>query len=83
MVCADANLVHLLRQQHALRVAQIGRVWGACKAPEDYGGDLLELLKYLLETQFAIEIVGEHYFDGHPVLFKEYDNKLSVQIEVA
>ena len=83
MVCADANLMHLLRQQRALRLAQIGRVWGVCKAPEDYGGDLLELLKYLLETQFAIEIVGEHYFDGHPVLFKEYDNKLSEQIEVA
>ena len=83
MVCADANLMHLLRQQRALRLAKIGRVWGAWTAPEDYGGDLLELLKDLLETQFAIEIVGDHHFDGHPVLFKEYDNKLSDQIEAA
>jgi hypothetical protein len=66
-----------------LSLAKFGRLLGECKAAEDYGNDLLELLKDLLETQFAIETIGDRYFDGDPVLFKEYDSKLRDQIAVA
>jgi hypothetical protein len=66
-----------------LSLAKFGRLLGECKTAEDYGNDLLELLKDLLETQFAIEIIGDRYFDGHPILFKDYDSKLSDQIAVA
>jgi hypothetical protein len=44
---------------------------------------LEEVLEDLLSTRFAIATISGRHFDVHPILLKEYDNKLSGQIEFA
>jgi len=65
--------------------ALVGRSEFSGEAPEAHncGHEIAELLSDLLETHFAIVTIATRYFDGHSVLFKEYDHKLRERIEVA
>jgi len=51
-----------------------------CAESLDYGCDVEELLAELLRTQQAIATIRDEHFEGHPILFKEYDVKLGVLI---
>jgi hypothetical protein len=84
-VCSGSGKSPMPRRQRALRPARISSVVTSGGAPEarNCGNEIAQLFGALLRTQFAIETISARYFDGHAVLFKEYDNKLREQVDVA
>jgi len=49
--------------------------------PLEYGGDLGQHLAGLLRTQQAMATIREKYFEGRPILFKEYCKKFGMLID--
>ena len=83
--CSDLDQPDMRRQHGALWPAE-GRIPLAKREVVEARtcrNDLVKLLRDLMEAHFAIATISERCFDGHPVLFRKYDNKLREEIEVA
>ena len=83
-ICAYPDQPRMLRQQRALRQVKIRHLLDECQAPQvSYGDNLRDLLNELWETRFAIQDIGDRYFKGREVLFREYHDRLIELIELA
>ena len=83
-ICAYPDQPRMLREQRALRQVKIRHLLDECQAPQvSYGDNLRDLLNELWETRFAIKDIGDRYFKGREVLFREYHDRLMELIDLA
>jgi hypothetical protein len=62
---------------------QLNAIVHGMPGSRDCGGDVEEVLAELLRTRGAIAAIRDRYFGGHPILFKNDDEKLTVLITEA
>jgi hypothetical protein len=87
-LCSDCNVsVDDLTGEMLLRLALLAEKQSALAVGVptslNYGRDLGELLEDLLRMELAIATIRDQYFEGRPILFKEYNVKLGVLIAEA